>query len=234
MRPVLRKLTFAALLTAMINLSACAGIQPAPPLWEPGMYGSMAVLPMRVQIKTGAPPLTSEDSELTSKLSGTATEAASVALRYRGYRIFAPLEVTDRLDADKEMEVAFLDLAAASGIMNERPGLIYDQEKGAAAAAKLGEKLGVDILVLGRGNGEFHGFGENLVQGILTGILTDGKSQYDPPPSYLSLDLMFIDTKTGHRIARIYADRMTYADETIKLARVLDRRFGRIPRIEEQ
>lgn len=229
MRGTARAGAAAALATLFMLAAGCAGMfEPPPPLWPEGLYNSMAVLPMRVQISTGVPPLTSEDSDLTARLSRTSTEASAVALRYRDYRIFSPLEVMDRLDADDTLSGDFVELAASAGIADSAPGDLDDADV-AGAAARLGEDFGVDLLVLGRGSGEFHGFGENLVQGVLTDILTSGKRQYQAPPSYLTLELVFIEAASGRRVARIYADHMSWADDTLKLARMLQRRLGRIP-----
>ncbi len=205
-------------------------MEPPPPLWDSGMYTTIAVLPIRVEITTGAPPFTSKDSDLSSELSGKMTEAAAVALRYKGYDLLAPLDINEKIQNEKELSRSLMELAALSGLLPEvNPLNAPEGVTMADASAHIGQELGADILVLGTGNGEFHGFGENVLQGVLTGILTKGKKQYEAPPSFLKAHIVFIDAANGAILTRFYTRQMSWTKETIPLARMLDRQFRRVP-----
>jgi hypothetical protein len=104
-----------------------------------------------------------------------------------------------------------------------------DWEEAMDGAALIGEKLGADLLILGRGHGEYHSTGENLVQGILTGLLSKGKEYYEAPPSWLSIDAYFIDTAGRSRVARLPSRQMSYQSELLPLAKMLSRYMGRVP-----
>ena len=100
-------------------------------------------------------------------------------------------------------------------------------------AAVIGKELGADLLVLCYGKGEYHSAGENIVQGIVTGLLSRGREQYQAPPSYLELNISFIDPETGYRIARFPGRRMGYESEILPLSRMLDRVLRRVPEKQE-
>ena len=96
-------------------------------------------------------------------------------------------------------------------------------------AALIGEKLGADLLVLAYGRGEYHSAGESLVQSLVTGLLTRGREQYQPPPSYLQTNITFIDPVAGRSIARFPGARMEYENQVLPLSKVLDRVLRRVP-----
>jgi hypothetical protein len=205
----------------------CAPRQPAPPLWNPDAYNSVLVLPIRMTVGTGRPPFTSEDTDLSNDIAGKMQEALSIAMRSKGYDVLAPLDSTERLMDEDDLSDAFGILAAAHGYMDESGNV--DWEEAMDGAALIGEKLGADLLILGRGRGEYHSGGENLVQGLLTGFLSKGKEYYDAPPSWLSIDAFFIDTAGRSRVARFPSRQMSYQSKILPLAKMLNRYMGRVP-----
>jgi hypothetical protein len=220
------KFTLIALAVLLLAVS-CAPRQPAPPLWHPDAYNSVLVLPIRMTIGTGRPPFTSEDTDLSNDIGGKMQEALSIAMRGKGYDVLAPLDSTERLMEEDDLSDAFGILAAAHGYMDESGNVNW--EEAMDGAALIGEKLGADLLILGRGRGEYHSVGENLVQGILTGFLSKGKEQYDAPPSWLSIDAFFIDTAGRTRVARFPSRQLPYEDDLLPLAKLLSRYLGRVP-----
>ena len=205
----------------------CAPRQPAPPLWHPDAYNSVLVLPIRMTVGTGRPPFTSEDTDLSNDIAGKMQEALSIAMRSKGYDVLAPLDSTERLMDEDDLSDAFGILAAAHGYMDESGNV--DWEEAMDGAALIGEKLGADLLILGRGHGEYHSGGENLVQTLLTGLLSKGKEYYEAPPSWLSIDAFFIDTAGRSRVARLPSRQMAYQSEILPLAKMLNRYMGRVP-----
>jgi hypothetical protein len=178
-------------------------------------------------IGTGRPPFTSEDTELSGTMGGKMQEALSIVVRYKGYEVLSPDDLSERLMKEDDLAEAFVSLAASQGLMGPDRTAPYDE--GMEGAALIGEKLGADLLVLAYGQGEYHSAGENLVQGIVTGLLSKGKEQYQAPPSFLEANILFLDPSAGRRIARFPGSRMSYESEIIRLSRAMDRVLRRVP-----
>ncbi|UCG37849.1 MAG: hypothetical protein JSV00_06500 [bacterium] len=212
----------------LLLLAGCAGtFEPPPPLWDAQAYNTVAVLPMRMIISTGRPPFTSEDTERSDRMGGMMQEAISVVMRYRGYEVLAPMDLSERLMKEDDLADAFMRLAAAHGYMGGEGAPAWDEAM--EGAALISRKTGADLLVLAHGQGEYHSAGENLVQSLVTGLLTKGREQYQPPPSYLSADVFFVDPSAGARLARIPARQMPYEEDVLDLSRILDRYLRRVP-----
>ena len=96
-------------------------------------------------------------------------EALSIVVRYKGYEVLSPDDLSERLMKEDDLAEAFVSLAASQGLMGPDRTAPYDE--GMEGAALIGEKLGADLLVLAYGQGEYHSAGENLVQGIVTGLV---------------------------------------------------------------
>jgi len=213
----------------VLLVSGCAGTYtPRPPLWDSSLYNTVAVLPVRMTVATGRPPFTSEDTELSGTMGGKMQEALSIVMRYNGYEVLSPDDLSERLMKEDDLAEAFVSLAASQGLMGPERTAPFDE--GMEGGALIGEKLGADLLVVAYGQGEYHSSGENIVQGLLTGLLSRGKEQYQAPPSFLEADIIFIDPLAGRRIARFAGARMTYEDEIIRLSKVLDRVLRRVPK----
>jgi hypothetical protein len=178
-------------------------------------------------VATGRPPFTSEDTELSGAMGGKMQEALSIVVRYRGYEVLSPDDLSERLMEEDDLAEAFVSLAASQGLMG--PNRTASQEEGIGGAALIGEKLGADLLVLAYGQGEYHSTGENLFQSLVTGLLSKGKEHYQAPPSFLEANILFLDPATGSRIARFPGTRMSYENEIIRLSKVLDRVLRRVP-----
>ncbi|MDF1536785.1 MAG: hypothetical protein P1S46_09865 [bacterium] len=214
-------------LTVLLLTANCAPMQPAPPLWGPDAYKTVLVLPIRMTIGTGRPPFTSEDTDLSNDMGGKMQEALAIAMRAKGYDVLAPLDSTERLMDEDDLSDAFGVLAAAHGYMDDSGKA--DWEEAMDGAALIGRKLGADLLILGRGRGEYHSGGENLVQGVLTGLLSKGREQYNAPPSFLTIDASFIDPAARRRIARFPSRQLPYEDDLLPLAKLMSRQMGRVP-----
>ncbi len=229
-KKTLRNTHFIALLLSGLLITSCAGMfEPPPPLFDSGRYNTIAVLPARVVIKTGSPPFLAENDELTGKISGLAQEAVSTVMVVKGYDVMAPLDVNDKLRDDRSLEDAFMDVALKSGFMSEMGPPPDDYEMPEGSGRKLAEALGADMIVLVQGNGEFHSFSENLVQGIFTNIISDGKKKAQSRPSFLKMELIFVDP-IGERVeARLWTGGFTYTDKIIPMSRYLDQRMTRVP-----
>ena len=229
MKSLTLKTLFLSLITVSLLLAAgCAGTYtPAPPLWDSSLYNTVAVLPVRMTVATGRPPFTSEDTELSGTMGGKMQEALSIVVRYRGYEVLSPDDLSERLMKEDDLADAFVSLAASQGLMGS--DRTASHEEGMEGAAIIGEKLGADLLVIAYGQGEFHSGGENLVQSLVTGFLSKGKQQYDAPPSFLEANIHFVDPATGSRIARFPGSRMAYESEIIPLSKALDRVLRRVP-----
>ena len=213
---------------AVLFLSGCAGTRtPPPPLWDQSLYDTIAVLPVRMTVATGSPPFTTEDTELSGAMGGKVQEALSVVMRYKDYDVLSPDDLSERLMKEDDLADAFIDLAASQGLMG--PDRTAPHDIGMEGAALIAEKLGADLLIVAYGNGEYHSAGEKLVQSIVIGVLSKGKEQYHAPPSYLEVNIYFIDPGTGSRIATMPARRIAYEDEIIPLSRILDRVLKRVP-----
>ncbi len=215
----------------MVLLTAsCGGMfEPPPPLFDSGRYNTIVVLPARVVINTGSPPFMAENSELTGKISGLAQEAVSTVMVVKGYDVMAPLDVNDKLRDDRSLEDAFMDVALKSGFMSEMGPPPEDYEMPEGSGRKLAEALGADMIVLVQGNGEFHSFSENLVQGIFTNIISDGKKKAQSRPSFLKMEIIFVDP-IGERVeARLWTGGFTYTDKIIPMSRYLEQRMKRVP-----
>ena len=154
-------------------------------------------------------------------------EALSIVVRYKGYEVLSPDDLSERLMKEDDLAEAFVSLAASQGLMG--PDQTTSQEEGMEGAALIGEQLGADLLVIAYGRGEYHSGGENLVQGIITGLLSKGREQYQAPPSFLEANILFIDPITGNRIARFPGRRMAYENEIIRLSKAVDRVLRRVP-----
>ena len=212
----------------LLLFNGCAGTYtPAPPLWESSLYNTVAVLPVRMTVATGRPPFTSEDTELSGNMGGKMQEALSIVVRYRGYEVLSPDDLSERLMKEDDLADAFVSLAASQGLMG--PDRTAPPEEGMEGAALIAEKLGADLLVIAYGQGEYHSGGEALVQALVTGFLSKGRQQYNPPPSFLETNIIFVDPATGRRIARFPGSRMAYESEIIPLSQALDRVLRRVP-----
>ena len=219
---------------AAVFAAGCAGMfEPPPPLWEPGRYSTIAVLPTRMEIATGA-PFTSKNTDLSNRYGGLVQEAIAIALVKKGYDVMAPLDSNDRISEDDELMEAFMGLAVGAGVApteayqgGPRSGSLED-------APRLAEALGVDLLVLSAGGGEYHSGGESLVQGILTSVITKGKQHYQAPPSYLETKVVFVDPELERVAARLRTRRYDYVKDVSSAAGVFLRLFRRIPRSESR
>jgi hypothetical protein len=216
-------LTFSLLLTA-----GCAGIsEPPAPLWDSAFYQTVAVLPVRMTVLTGGEYFQSEDTELSNRMGAMVQESLSVVMRQRGYDVLAPEDLSERLMKEDDLSEAFAALASAHGYMGKQGGASWEDAMGGAAL--IGEKLGADLLVLAHGNGEYHSFEETLFQGLVTGFLSKGREQYRTPPSYLNLDVYFVDPRAGVRLARILPRRFSYEQTVVALSRRLNSFLRRVP-----
>ena len=229
MKSLSLKTLFLSLITVSLLLAAgCAGTYtPGPPLWDSSLYNTVAVLPVRMTVATGRPPFTTEDTELSGTMGGKMQEAVSIVVRYRGYEVLSPDDLSERLMKEDDLADAFVSLAASQGLMG--PDRTASHEEGMEGAALIAEKLGADLLVIAYGRGEYHSGGETLVQSLVTGFLSKGKQQYDAPPSFLEANILFVDPATGSRIARFPGARMAYESEIIPLSKALDRVLRRVP-----
>lgn len=226
--PTMKILSISLITASLLFAAGCAGTYtPAPPLWDSSLYDTVAVLPVRMTIATGRPPFTSENTELSGTMGGKMQEALSIVVRYRGYEVLSPDDLSERLMKEDDLADAFVSLAASQGLMG--PDRTASHEEGMEGAALIAEKLGADLLVIAYGRGEYHSGGENLVQSLVTGFLSKGKQQYDAPPSFLEANILFVDPATGSRIARFPGRRMGYESEIIPLSKVLDRVLRRVP-----
>jgi len=206
----------------------CAGTYtPPPPLWDSSLYNTVAVLPVRMTVATGRPPFTSEDTELSGTMGGKMQEALSIVMRIRGYEVLSPDDLSVRLMKEDDLADAFVSLAASQGLMG--PEQTVSREEGMEGASLIGEKLGADLLVVAHGRGEYHSAGENLLQGLVTGLLTKGREQYNAPPSFLEADIAFIDPGTGTRIARFPGSPVGYEEDILRLSKLMDRVLRRVP-----
>jgi len=226
--PTLNPLFIILVILSSLVITGCAGtFTPPPPLWDSSLYNTVAVLPVRMTIGTGRPPFTSEDTELSGTMGGKMQEALSIVVRYKGYEVLSPDDLSERLMKEDDLAEAFVSLAASQGLMGPDRTAPYDE--GMEGAALIGEKLGADLLVLAYGQGEYHSAGENLVQGIVTGLLSKGRQQYQAPPSFIEVNILFLDPSAGRRIARFPGSRMSYESEIIRLSRAVDRVLRRVP-----
>ena len=224
----LKQLASLYLVFCLLFLSGCAGSYPPPaPLWDSSLYDTVAVLPVRMTISTGRPPFTTEDTELSGTMGGKMQEALSIVIRYKGYEVLSPDDLSERLMEEEDLSEAFISLASSQGLMG--PDQKAPWEEGMAGAALIADKLGADLLVVGHGQGEYHSASENLVQSLVTGLLSKGKEQYNAPPSFLEADISFIDPASGTRIARFPPQPMSYQDKIIPLSKSLDRFLRRVP-----
>ncbi len=229
MKPTAFKFIFLLLVTLSLLLSfGCAGTYtPSAPLWDSSLYNTIAVLPVRMTVSTGRPPFTSENTELSGAMGGKMQEALSIVVRYRGYEVLSPDDLSERLMEEDDLAEAFVSLAASQGLMG--PDRTASHDEGMEGAALIGEKLGADLLVIAYGRGEYHSGGENLIQGIITGLLSKGKEQYQAPPSFLEANILFVDPVKGIRVARFPGRRMAYESEIIRLSKAVDRVLRRVP-----
>lgn len=214
---------------SLFLVTGCAGtFAPPPPLWDASLYDTVAVLPVRMIVATGRPPFTSEHTELSGEISGKMQEALSIVMRSKGYAVLSPDDLSERLMKEDDLADAFVNLASSQGLMGQERKAPRDE--GMAGAALIAEKLGADLLIVAHGNGEYHSTGENLFQGIVTGLLSKGKEQYQAPPSFLEVNINFIDPVAGSRIARLPGRRMEYQNNIIPLSKMLDRVLRRVPK----
>jgi len=230
MRSTHRNSTFSLLVTfCLLLVSGCAGTYtPPPPLWDASLYNTVAVLPVRMTVSTGRPPFTSEDTELSGTMGGKMQEALSIVMRVRGYEVLSPDDLSERLMKEDDLADAFVSLAASQGMMGRERSA--SNEEGMEGAALIGKKLGADLLVVAYGRGEYHSTGENLFQGIVTGLLSKGREQYQAPPSFLEANIVFIDPASAIRLARFPGSQMAYEDDIVRLSKVLDRVLRRVPK----
>ena len=214
----------------MLFTTACAGMfEPPPPLFDAGRYKTIAVLPARVVVKTGSVPFLAENTELTGKISGIAQEAVSTVMVMKGYDVLAPLDLNDKLRDDKSLEEDFMNVAIRSGFMGDKGPPPDGYTRGEGSGGRLAEALGADMIILVHGSGEFHSFGENLVQSIVTDIISDGKKKARSRPSYLTMELIFVDP-AGERVeARMWTGKFTFSNTVPAMSRYLETRMTRVP-----
>ena len=180
-------------------------------------------------IKTGVPPFTSPDTDLSNELGAVVQQALSGVMVYRGYKVLAPLDVEERLEKDRDLSEAFMKLALAEGIAPADSPPDHSSGKSMESAKTVASALGADLLVLAYGDGEYHSTGESILQGIFTNIITKGKQQYQEPPSYLSAHMIFVDPNLERPLARLSSGNMPFIKDPVRLARILDGRTKRIP-----
>ncbi|UCF30058.1 MAG: hypothetical protein JSV26_08210 [bacterium] len=222
-------LTVPFLILAALTVTGCAGaFEPPPPLWEPGRYSTIAVLPSRMEISTGA-PFTSKNTELSDRYGALVQEAIAVAMVNKGYEVLAPMDSNERIAEDDDLMEAFMELAFGAGVAPPEAYRDRRYEGPLETAPVLGEALGADLIVLSAGEGEYHSAGEALVQGILTSVLTKGKQQYQAPPSYLVTEVVFVDPELERVVARLRTGRYDYVSDVPRAAGVFLRLFRRIP-----
>ncbi len=220
----------AIIILATVLAAGCAGVpSQRPPLWDAEAYPIAAVLPIRMVIKTGVPPFTSDNTDLSNEMGAVIHQALSAVMVYRGYEVLAPLDIEERLGKDRKLSEAFMDLAMSAGIApgGSPPG--YSSGGSLKSAETVASALGADLLVLAYGDGEYHSAGESIIQGLLTGMITKGERQYREPPSYLSVHMIFVDPGLDRPIAGLYSGRMPFIKDPVRLARALDDRTKRIP-----
>ena len=152
----------------------------------------------------------------------------SIVIRYKGYEVLSPDDLSERLMEEEDLSEAFFSLASSQGLMG--PDQKAPWEEGMAGAALIADQLGADLLVIAHGRGEYHSASENLLQGLVTGLLSKGRDQYQAPPSFLEADISFIDPDSGTRIARFPRRSMGYESEILPLSRMLDRVLRRVPK----
>jgi len=229
MSPLTRKnaIQILVLLPLLLTLG-CAGLGGPPiPLWDPASFNTVAVLPVRMTVLTGREYFKSEDTDISNRMGGMMQEALSVVMVHRGYDVLAPEDLSERLMEEEDLSEAFTALASAFGYMGNQGNA--SPEEVMASASIIGEKLGVDLLVLAHGNGEYHSFEENLFQGVVTGLLSKGKEYYDTPESFLRAEAYFVDSRTGSRVARILPRRLPYEKTVAALSRRLNGLLRRVP-----
>jgi len=229
MSPLTRKHGILILAALSFLLSAgCAGVSGPPiPLWDPAFYNTVAVLPVRMTVLTGREYFQSEDTDISNRMGGMIQESLSVVMRHRGYDVLAPEDLSERLMEEDDLSEAFAALASAHGYMGNQGNAPW--EEAMAGAALIGEKLGADLLVLAHGKGEYHSFEESLFQGVITGLLSKGREQYNTPPSFLSVDVYFVDPGAGARVARILPRRFPYEKTVVTLSRRVNGLLRRVP-----
>ncbi len=209
-------------------LAGCAGMsEPPAPLWNPVLYDTIAVLPVRMSILTGREFFQSEDTDWSDRMGGLMQESLSVAMRLKGYDVLAPEDLSERLMKEDDLSEAFFSLASAHGFMGDEA--YVPPEKVIADAALIGEKLGADLLVLARGGGEYHSFEENLFQGVITGFLSEGRSRRHISSSFLKLEVFFLDGAEGTRVARILPGSFPFEKNLIPLTRRVKGFLRRVP-----
>ena len=219
----------AALLFAALA-AGCAGTGvPPAPLWDASLYRTVAVLPARMVVGTGAPPFTSPNTDLSNRLGDLMQQAVAAALVQKGYEVLAPLDLNERLSKEKELGELFMSLAAGFGLLPDSGNVSDAQDRGLEDATALAEGIGADLLVLVRGSGEYHSAGENIVQGVLTGVLTRGRQQYNAPRSALQADVFFVDPRRQTRLAGLRTGSMPFVDELMPLLREMGRQLRRVP-----
>ena len=212
----------------LIGLTGCAGIsKPPTPLWDPNLYDTIAVLPVRMSILTGREFFQAEDTDLSNRMGGLMQESISVAMRLKGYDVLAPEDLSERLMEEDDLAEAFFSLAGAHGFMEDQ--VHVPPEEVIAQAALIGERLGADLIVLAHGNGEYHSFEEHLFQGMVTGLLSRGRDHYQTPSSFLKLETFFLDGAEGTRVARILPRSFPFEKSLIPLTRRVKGLLRRVP-----
>ena len=216
------------LVLTLMTLAGCAGMSTPPqPLWDPGLYDTIAVLPVRMTVLTGRELFKSEDTDLSDMMGGLMQESLSTALRLKGYGVLAPEDLSERLFEEDDLSEAFFSVAGAYGFMGDEGQV--SREEAMEGAALIGEKLGADLLVIAHGNGEYHSFEETLFQSMVTGFITKGREVYDTPPSFLRADIFFVDGAEGVGVARILPRSFPFEKDLVPLTRRISRLLGRVP-----
>jgi len=212
----------------LLVLGGCAGMsEPPAPLWDPNLYETIAVLPVRMSMVTGREFFQSEDTDLSDRMGGLMQESLSAAMRLKGYEVLAPEDLSERLMEEDDLADAFFSLADAYGFMGDQT--YVTPLEAMEGAALIGEELGADLIVLAHGNGEYHSFEENLFQGMITGFLSGGKEAYDTPSSFLRLEVFFVDGVEGTRVARILPRSIPFEKSLIPLTRRVRGLLRRVP-----
>jgi|GEM_PF-5829313 len=228
MHPSVRILFPKAAILLLLAAAGCAGpSEPPPPLWDPDLYQTAAVLPVRMTILTGAEHFQSESAQWSNRIGAAMQEAISTVMRLKGYEVLAPEDLSERLLEEDDLAEAFMALAGAHGFMDE--GITLATEEAVRGGALIGEKLGADLLVLAHGNGEYHRIQENLFQGMITGFFSDGRDNHHTQSSFLRTEIFFLDAAAGTRLARIPPRSIPFEKSAIPLTRWVAGILKRVP-----
>lgn len=217
-----------AMVLSLLALTGCAGVSDPPtPLWDPALYETVAVLPVRMTVLTGRHPFEAEDTDLSFRTGALMQKSLSIAMRMKGYEVLAPEDLSERLMVEDDLSEAFVALASAHGFMGDDTGTPLDEAM--AGAARIGEKLGADLLILAHGSGEYYGRESALYEGLFTGLLSHRDDHRPPPISFLKVEVFFVDQTAGVRVARIPPSSIPFEKSLAPLTRRINGLIRRVP-----